>query len=97
MPFSSALTLYRAELARQGVILQKIWWWYLLSIVPALIGAMIAANMGGSDIELVVLSPAQLVGFVAICVLVGWLYIQHAQSFHAKYQELAAVRQLQPN
>lgn len=96
-PFSSALALYRAELQRQAAILQKVWWWYLLSIVPALIGGMVASGMGGTPISLDALSPSQLLGFVVICILVGWLYVQHARSFHAKDEELSAVRQLQPN
>jgi hypothetical protein len=91
--FASSLNHYRAELERQGNILRKVWWWYLLSIIPAMIGSAMGRGATSDQPMLGSLHPAQLGAYVLICVLVGWLYTRYAQSFQARFKTLANVRE----
>ena len=91
--FSSSLAHYRSELERQSKILHKVWWWYLLSIIPVIIGAAIGRGATNDQPMLGSLHPAQLGAYVLICVLVGWLYARYAQSFQARFKTLANVRE----
>ena len=88
--FASSLQHYRGELERQSDILQKVWWWYLLSIIPAIAGSMMGRGATSEQPMLGSLHPVQLAGFVLICVLVGW---QYTQSFQARFKTLANLRE----
>ena len=96
MGFASSLAFYRGELERQSKILRSVWWWYLLSIVPAIVGAAIGAGSDNAQPILGSLQPVQIADYVLICVLVGWLYAQYAHSFQTRSKTLAAIRERTP-
>jgi hypothetical protein len=96
MGFTSLLAFYRGELERQSKILRSVWWWYLLSIVPAIVGAAISAGSDNAQSILGSLRPVQIVDYVLICVLVGWLYAQYAHSFQTRFKALGAIRERTP-
>lgn len=96
MGFTSSLAFYRGELERQSKILRSVWWWYLLSIVPAIVGAAIGAGSDNTQLMLGSLQPVQIAGYIFICVLVGWLYAQYAHCFQTRFKNLAAIRERTP-
>ena len=93
MGFASALAFYRRELERQHKLLLGIWWWYLLTIVPVIIGALIGRALGDLEFFLGPLRPELLVGYVVICGLVGWLYTQYARKFKDRIESLATLKE----
>jgi hypothetical protein len=97
MSFSSSLAFYRRELERQSNTLPKVWWWYLLSIIPAMVGGVVGARADESQRVLYSLTPMQLGAYFAICVLVGLLYMQYARSFQTRFERLASVRERSPS
>jgi hypothetical protein len=94
--FSASLALYRRELERQSRLLRTIWGWYLLSIVPAVAGALIARGVAESQPLLGPMRPAQLGAYVVICCLVGWLYVQYAHKIKDRIDSLDAVKERSP-
>ena len=94
--FADALQHYRGELARQSAILGKVWWWYLLSIIPAIAGAIIGRDGFSEAPMLGALHPIQIAAYLLICVLVGLLYAQYARSFLERFATLTTVREQTP-
>jgi hypothetical protein len=86
--FASSLAYYRGELDRQRRLLRTVAWWWLLPMAPALAGEMIA---GGAANTQPLVIPVQVGGYLGICFLVGWLYVQSARKLQQRSQSLAAL------
>jgi len=86
--FASLLAFYRGELERQRKLLRRVAWYWLLPILPALVGQMIAQAPAGSPPRL---TPLQTGAYLAICFLVGWAYEQNARRLQQRSARLAAL------
>jgi hypothetical protein len=81
--FASSLAYYRGELERQRRLLRTVAWWWLLPMLPALVGEVIAGGAANT--------PVQVGGYLVICFLVGWLYAQSARKLQQRSDSLAAL------
>ena len=86
MSFTSSLAFYRQELDRQRQLLRSVWWWYLLSLLPALAGVMIGRGIANPQ-------PLMLAagGYGLICIIVGWLYAHSARKLQERSDRLATA------
>jgi hypothetical protein len=84
--FSSALALYRRELERQTKVLRTVAWLWSLTIVPPLVAEAIGRGLGSAQ---PFIHPLHVGGYLLICFLVGWLYVQHARTLQERSEALA--------
>jgi len=86
--FASSLALYRRELERQTAVLRSVAWLWSLTIIPPIVAEIIRRTLAVSQPTL---HPVHVGGYLVICFLVGWLYIQHARTLQQRSETLAAL------
>ena len=86
--FASSLAYYRGQLERQRRLLRTVAWWWLLPMLPALAGELIAGGAANAQPHLY---TVQVGGYLVICFLVGWLYAQSARKLQQRSDSLAAA------
>jgi hypothetical protein len=91
MGFASSLAFYRGQLERQRKLLRRVAWYWLLPMLPPLVGQMIEQEITGAP---PLLTPLQVGAYLVICFLVGWLYEQSARKLQRRGASLAAIAPL---
>jgi hypothetical protein len=86
--FASSLALYRRELQRQTAVLKSVAWLWCLTIIPPIVAEVIGRSFAISQPTL---QPVHVGGYLLICFLVGWLYVQHARTLQQRSDTLAAI------
>jgi hypothetical protein len=85
---SSSLVHYRSELERQRKVLLSVAWLWSLTIIPPIAAEIIGRALGNAQPYL---HPLHVGGYLLICFLVGWLYVQHARMLQQRSDTLALV------
>jgi hypothetical protein len=88
--FASSLALYRRELERQTNLLRRVAWLWSLTIIPPLVAEAIGRGLSNAQ---PFIHPLHVGGYLAICALIGWLYVQHARTLEARRAALAGIAQ----
>jgi hypothetical protein len=86
--FSSSLALYRRELERQTRVVRSVAWLWSTTIIPPIVVELVARGLGD---ERPFIHPMQVGGYLLICFLVGWLYVQHARTLQQRSETLAGI------
>ena len=86
--FASMLPLYRRELERQTKVLRSVAWLWSLTIVPPIVAELFGRAVGSGQ---PFIHPAHVTGYLTICFLVGWLYVQHARTLQQRSETLAGI------
>jgi len=88
MTFASSMALYRRELERQTKLLKSVAWLWCLTIIPPIVAEAIGRGLAISQPTL---QPVHVGGYLLICFLVGWLYVQHARTLQQRSETLAGI------
>jgi hypothetical protein len=86
--FSSALILYRREIECQTRLLRRVAWLWSLTIIPPIAAEAIGRALGTAQ---PFIHPVHVGGYLLICFLIGWLYVQHAQALQRRSETLARI------
>lgn len=86
--FASSMALYRRELGRQTTVLKSVAWLWCLTIIPPIAAEAVGRGLPNAQ---PFLHPLHVGGYLLICFLVGWLYVQHARTLQHRSDTLAAI------
>jgi hypothetical protein len=86
--FASSLALYRRELERQTTLVKRVAWLWSLTIIPPLVADAIGRGFGNAQ---PFVHPVHVGGYLLICFLIGWLYVQHARTLEERRATLARI------
>jgi hypothetical protein len=88
--YASLLALYRRELERQRKVLLSVAWLWSLTIIPPVVAEALGRSLAISQPAL---QPLHVTGYLVICFLVGWLYVQHARTLQRRSETLGTIVQ----
>jgi len=63
-------------------------WLWSLTIIPPIAAEAIGRGLGNSQ---PFVHPVHVGGYLLICFLIGWLYVQHARTLQQRRESLATI------